>query len=65
MVSGGRRPGAGRPAKPVEEKREQLSISVDQKTKRWMRERAKEQGVTMGRILEILIDSYEDFCKSE
>lgn len=65
MVSGGRRPGAGRPAKPVEEKRVQMSISVSQKTRQWMKERAEEQGVTIGKILEILISSFEDSCKSE
>jgi hypothetical protein len=65
MSRGGRRAGAGRPAVAEHEKRVQLSISVSPKTKEWMQNQSREQGVTMGTILEVLIDSFEDSCKED
>ena len=62
-MRGGRRPGAGRPA--VARKRAQLSLSVSQEAKEWMQTQSQEQGVTMGVILEVLIDCYEENCKRE
>lgn len=58
MSRGGKREGAGRPA--MEDKREQLSLSVAPKTKKWMRQMSAEQGVPMGVILEVLIDAFEE-----
>ena len=52
MSRGGRRAGAGRPVVAEHEKRVQLSISVSPKTKEWMQTQSREQGVTMGTILE-------------
>ena len=63
MSRGGKRAGAGRPAIAEHEKRVQLSLSVSPKTKLWMQDQAKEQGVTMGTILEVLIDSFEKDCE--
>ena len=62
-MRGGKRPGAGRPA--VARKRVQLSLSVSQEAKVWMQTQSQEQGVTMGVILEVLIDCYEENCKKE
>ena len=64
-MRGGRRAGAGRPVVAEHEKRVQLSISVSPKTKEWMQTQARYQGVTMGTILEVLIDSFEDSCKED
>jgi hypothetical protein len=62
-MRGGRRPGAGRPAK--ENKRVQLSISVAPETRDWLRDQSAEQGVTIGRIVEVCIESFKDECKRE
>lgn len=62
-MRGGKRAGSGRPAVAEHEKRVQLSLSVSPKTKLWMQDQAREQGVTMGTILEVLIDSFEKDCK--
>ena len=64
-MRGGKRAGAGRPAIAEHKKRVQLSLSVSPETKEWMRWQSSEQGVTMGTILEILIDSFEDDCKED
>ena len=64
-MRGGRRAGAGRPVVAEHEKRVQLSLSVSPKTKEWMQTQSREQGVTMGTILEVLIDSFEDSCKED
>ena len=62
-MRGGKRAGAGRPVVAEHEKRVQLSLSVSPKAKVWMQTQSKYQGVTMGTILEVLIDSFEDSCK--
>lgn len=64
-MRGGRREGAGRPAIDQTRKRVQMSISVAPETKEWMRTQAAEQGVTMGVILEVLIDHFEDSCTND
>jgi hypothetical protein len=64
-MRGGKRPNAGRPQINPDEKRVQLSLSVSPKTKEWMQDQSREQGVTMGTILEVLIDSFEDSCKED
>lgn len=45
------------------QKRVQMSLSVSPKAKEWMSRMAAEQGVTMGVILEVLIDTFEESCK--
>lgn len=64
-MRGGKRPNAGRPAIAEHKKRVQLSISVSPETKQWMQTQSAEQGVTMGAILEVLIDHFEDSCTEE
>lgn len=64
-MRGGRRAGAGRPAVAEHEKRVQLSLSVSPKTKEWMQTQSREQGVIMGTILEVLIDTFEYSCRNE
>ena len=65
VMRGGKRAGAGRPVVAEHEKRVQLSLSISPKTKEWMQTQSREQGVTMGTILEVLIDSFEDTCKED
>lgn len=65
VMRGGKRAGAGRPVVAEHEKRVQLSLSVSPKTKEWMQTQSREQGVTMGTILEVLIDSFEDCCQEK
>ena len=64
-MRGGKRTGAGRPAIDQSRKRVQLSLSVSPEAKKWMQTQSQEQGVTMGRVLEVLIDTFEDSCKEE
>lgn len=64
-MRGGKRAGAGRPAVQQHMKRVQLSLSVSPKAKQWMQTHSREQGVTMGTILEVLIDTFEDSCKDD
>ena len=64
-MRGGKRAGAGRPVVAEHEKRVQLSLSISPKAKEWMQTQSREQGVTMGIILEVLIDSFEDSCKDD
>lgn len=61
-MRGGKRPGAGRPTLAPENKRVQMSLSVSQETRQWMRTMAEEQGLTTGQILELLIETFEDSC---
>ena len=65
MARGGKRQGAGRPAVADHEKKVQLSLSVSPKAKEWMQTHSREQGVTMGTILEVLIDTFENSCKDD
>lgn len=64
-MRGGKRPGAGRPAVAEHMKRVQLSLSVSPEAKEWMQTQSREQGVTMGTILEVLIDHFNDYCTEE
>ena len=64
-MRGGKRAGAGRPVVAEHEKRVQLSLSVSPNAKEWMQTQSRVQGVTMGTILEVLIDSFEDSCKED
>ena len=64
-MRGGKRAGAGRPAVDQSRKRVQLSLSVSPETRDWMRTQSQEQGVTMGTILEVLIDHFNDSCTEE
>ena len=64
-MRGGRRAGAGRPVVAEHEKRVQLSLSVSPKAKEWMQTQSREQGVSMGIILETLIGSFEDIQEEE
>lgn len=61
MTHGGKREGAGR-------KKSATSIPVHWRispsAKEWIVNMAKEQGVSIEKILNILIESYEDFCAS-
>jgi predicted DNA-binding protein len=65
MSRGGRREGAGRPVMVAEKKRVQLSLSVAPETKEWLRNQSEELGVTMGRIVELCIESFLDECERE
>ena len=64
-MRGGKRAGAGRPAVAEYKKRVQLSLSVSPNAKQWMQTQSREQGVTMGTILEVLIDSFEEVSQED
>lgn len=64
-MRGGRRAGAGRKALTPGERRVQLSMTTSPRASEWMRQMAAEQGVSMGVILEVLIDFYEEYCRIE
>ena len=64
-MRGGKREGAGRKALTPGDKRVQLSMTISPRANAWMRQMAAEQGVPMGVILEVLIDTYEDYCQRE
>lgn len=55
---GGARPGAGRKAVALEEKRVTLGVRVTPYTKRWLDEQAIIQGVSIGRIVEELVKAF-------
>lgn len=64
-MRGGKRQGAGRKALNPRERRVQLSMTTSPRASEWMRQMAAEQGVPMGVILEVLIDTYEEYCQKE
>lgn len=64
-MRGGKRPNAGRPAIAEHMKRVQLSLSVSPETRDWMKWQSEEQGLPMGGVLEMLIESFEDSCKEQ
>lgn len=57
MTHGGARPGAGRKAIGPERVRIQLGARVLPEAKAWLDEQAKEQGVSVGRIIENIVFS--------
>jgi hypothetical protein len=65
MSRGGRRPGAGRPAVREEGKRVQLSISVSNETREWLREAAEQMGERMGVVVDSLVQHYKDWEESQ
>ena len=42
-----------------------MLVELNEKCALWLKERASEQGVDVSAIVEILISSYEEFCKKE
>lgn len=64
-MRGGTRKGAGRPKIDPNEKRVQLSLSIGAAGAAWLRKHAEEMGVTMGVIVETLIDVFEDVSKKD
>ena len=61
MSRGGRRAGAGRPAVREEGKRVQLSISVSNETREWLREAAEQMGERMGVVVDSLVQHYQEW----
>lgn len=59
-MRGGARPGAGRKSLAPEEKKVTVSMRVNPAYKEWLQAQAEFQGESLGRILEILIDSFCD-----
>lgn len=62
-MRGGKREGAGRPAMLKQHKRVQLSLSVSPEARDWLRDMAAEQGVNMGRVVEMCIAAFKDECE--
>jgi hypothetical protein len=55
MAQGGARPGAGRKAVNSDQLRVQLGARVLPGAKAWLEQKAEEQGVSVGRIIENMI----------
>jgi hypothetical protein len=64
-MRGGKRPGAGRPAVRQEGKRVQLSISVSNETREWLRDSAEQMGERMGVVVDSLVQHYKDWEESQ
>lgn len=64
-MRGGKRPGAGRPAVRQDGKRVQLSISVSNETREWLRESAEQMGEKMGVVVDSLVQHYKDWEESQ
>lgn len=60
---GGKREGAGR--KGFCDKTTPVCWRISARAKEWIAWQAKEQGVPVGVIIDLLVDSYEDFCQRE
>lgn len=60
-MRGGRRPGAGRPAIRQDGKRVQLSISVSNETREWLREAAEQMGERMGVVVDSLVQHFQEW----
>lgn len=45
--------------------RNDMLVDLDEKCALWLKERANEQGVEVSTIVEILIESYMEFCSKE
>lgn len=65
MTHGGARPGAGRKACRPEERRVQVGARVTPAVYGWLTEQAEVQGVSVGRIIEELVDSFIKECEKE
>lgn len=61
MTHGGARPGAGRKASTPDTV--PVNWRVSGKAKEWLKWQAKEQGVSIATILDMLIDSFEDMAR--
>lgn len=55
MASGGKREGAGRKALPIDQKKVNMTIKVKPDVAKELRGRAKEEGVSIGTIIENLL----------
>lgn len=42
-----------------------MMVELDEKCALWLKERANEQGVEVSAVVEILIESYVEFCSKE
>lgn len=60
MNHGGARPGAGRKASAPDTL--PVNWRVSRRAKEWLKWQAKEQGVSIATILDMLIDSFEDMA---
>lgn len=60
-MRGGKRAGAGRPAIRQEGKRVQLSISVSNDTREWLRGAAEQMGERMGVVVDSLVQHFQEW----
>lgn len=42
-----------------------MMVELDEKCALWLKERANEQGVEVSTVVEILIESYVEFCSKK
>lgn len=57
MSAGGYRPGSGRKSAEPGDKRVQMVITIDPETKTKLKDVAKSKGVTVGRLLDQIINT--------
>ena len=61
MTRGGKRPGAGRPAKPSgKSKRVKINLVVDPVTAQWIKREAESRRIGQGRIVDELVHQAND-----
>lgn len=62
---GGMRKGAGRKKLAQNEKRITIAMRVRSHYKAWLQEQADLQGESIGKIIEVLIDSFNEMSKED
>ena len=62
---GGAREGAGRKKLAHDEKRLAIAMRVKPSYKAWLQDQAAQQGESIGRIVEVLIDNFNDISKED
>lgn len=62
MAWGGKREGAGRFPKGTTDGRKYVTLRLSQKAVDFLKDQSKEQGVSMGKIVELTIDQFLESC---
>ena len=63
MASGGYRAGSGRKAMPSAEKRVTMSIVVEPETKQYLKEGARQAGISIGKYIEYILQDHQEMLE--
>ncbi len=63
MASGGYRAGAGRKAMPSAERRVTMCIVVEPETRDYLKQGAREAGMSIGKYLEHILQEHQELLK--